>query len=143
MQYGTHIYIFTERWADDQLWVFDQAKALGLDVVEISVGDDVIFPPERTRDRAAALGLTITVGPGGAWPMECDLSSDDPAARDLGLAWRLTGKRVYLEKARRILNAYSELYPTLPIHDNNNKRDTKSGARVMSQTRTKPSVSAT
>jgi len=87
MQYGTHIYIFTERWADDQLWVLDQAKALGLDVVEISVGDDVVFTPERTRDRAAALGLAVTVGPGGAWPMECDLSSDDPAERAMGLNW--------------------------------------------------------
>lgn len=56
------------------------------------------------------------------------------AARDLGLAWQLTGKREYAEKARRIFSAYSELYLTLPIHDNNNKPDTKTGARVMSQT---------
>jgi hypothetical protein len=54
--------------------------------------------------------------------------------RDLGLAWRLTGKPEYLEKARRIVNAYSEIYPRLPIHDNNNKLDTKTGARIMSQT---------
>ncbi|MBI5280041.1 MAG: heparinase II/III family protein [Candidatus Solibacter usitatus] len=57
------------------------------------------------------------------------------AARDLGLAWRLTGKEEYAAKARRILNAYTRLYPALPIHDNNNnKPDTPSGARVMSQT---------
>src|SRR5574340_414111 len=56
------------------------------------------------------------------------------AVRDLGLAWHLTGKREYVEKARRILNAYSDLYPTLPIHDNNNKLNTKTGGRVMSQT---------
>jgi oligo-alginate lyase len=56
------------------------------------------------------------------------------SARDLGLAYVLTGKAEYAEKARRILNAYAAIYPTLPIHDNNNKLDTKSGARVMSQT---------
>jgi hypothetical protein len=56
------------------------------------------------------------------------------AARDLGLAWRLTGKPEFTEKARRIFRAYADLYPTLPIHDNNNKLDTKAGARVMSQT---------
>ena len=56
------------------------------------------------------------------------------AARDLGLAYRLTGSPKYAEKARRIFNAYSELYPKLPIHDNVNKLDTKRGARVMSQT---------
>jgi hypothetical protein len=61
-------------------------------------------------------------------------SANAQAVRDLGLAFRVTGKPEYLEKARRILNAYAELYPTLPIHDNNNKRDTKTGARIMSQT---------
>jgi hypothetical protein len=50
------------------------------------------------------------------------------------LAWQLTGKPVYAEKTRRILNAYSAIYPTLPIHDNANKIDTRSGARIMSQT---------
>ncbi len=56
------------------------------------------------------------------------------AARDLGLAFLLTGKAVYVEKARLIFSAYAELYPKLPIHDNDNKLDTKRGARVMSQT---------
>jgi len=56
------------------------------------------------------------------------------AARDLGVAYLLTGKSVYVEKARRIFADYAKLYPTLPIHDNNNKLDTKNGARVMSQT---------
>ncbi len=56
------------------------------------------------------------------------------ASRDLGLAWQLTGKPVYAEKARRILNAYSAIYPTLPIHDNTNRIDTRTGARIMSQT---------
>ncbi len=60
--------------------------------------------------------------------------SNAAAVRDLGLAFRLTGKPAYAEKARRILVAYADIYPTLPVHDNNNRPDTRTGARVMSQT---------
>jgi hypothetical protein len=56
------------------------------------------------------------------------------ATRDLGLAWKLTGKAEYAAKARPIFNAYAALYPTLPVHDNNNRVDGRSGARIMSQT---------
>ncbi|MBW7882391.1 MAG: sugar phosphate isomerase/epimerase [Caldilineaceae bacterium] len=87
MQYGAHIYLFTDRWSDSALWILDRARALGLDLVELSVGDDVEFTPARTRDRAAAMGLTLVIGPGGHWPLECDLSDDDAANRARGLAW--------------------------------------------------------
>ncbi len=87
MQYGAHIYIFTQRWDDHQLWVLDTAKRLGLDLVELSVGDDVRFSAQKTRQHAHSLGLTLTVGPGGAWPLDCDLSDDEPARRAKGLAW--------------------------------------------------------
>lgn len=56
------------------------------------------------------------------------------AARDLGLAFLLTGNGAYAAKARRIINAYSPLYKTLPIHDVDNKLNTPRGARVMCQT---------
>ena len=73
------------------------------------------------------------------WPVDYVVfmqRNDDTArsARNLGLAYQLTGKPEYAEKARRIFNAYSDIYLTLPIHDNNNKLDTKTGARIMSQT---------
>ena len=87
MQYGAHIYIFTDRWSDDQLPLLDTMHGLGLDLVELAVGDDVHFTPAKTRQHAAALGLTLTMGPGGAWPLHCDLSADDPAERAAGLAW--------------------------------------------------------
>jgi len=87
MKYGAHCYLFTERWSDDQLHLLDQAKELGLNMFELSVGDDVPFDHRRTRDRAASLGLDLMIGPGGAWPLQCDLSSDDPAERKMGLAW--------------------------------------------------------
>jgi D-psicose/D-tagatose/L-ribulose 3-epimerase len=87
MKFGAHSYIFTDTWTDDCLPILDQAKALGLDCFDIAVGDDVIFTPALTRRRAEQLGLDLMISPGGRWPMECDLSSDDPAERALGLEW--------------------------------------------------------
>jgi len=87
MKFGTHIYLLTDRWSDESLPLLDLARDLHLDMVELSVGDDVHFTPRLTRDRAASLGLDLLVGPGGSWPYECDLSADDPADRARGLAW--------------------------------------------------------
>jgi D-psicose/D-tagatose/L-ribulose 3-epimerase len=84
---GVHIYLFTDRWSDERLDILDTAARLGAGVVEIAVGDDVRFTPSLTRRRAEALGLRTYVGPGGYWPLECDLSSDDPDERARGLAW--------------------------------------------------------
>ncbi len=87
MKYGAHCYLFVERWSDSELHILDQARELGLDMFELSVGDDVVFDPVRTGERAASLGLDLLVGPGGAWPVECDLSADDQADRAKGLIW--------------------------------------------------------
>jgi D-psicose/D-tagatose/L-ribulose 3-epimerase len=87
MKYGVHAYIFTDRWSDSQLGILDTAKELGFDGIEIGVGDDVPFTPALTRQRAEALDLELFVGPGGLWPAECDLSADDLADRQRGLAW--------------------------------------------------------
>ena len=87
MQYGAHCYLFTDRWSDDSLPILDEMKGLGLDLAELSVGDDVVFTPRLTRDRAEALGLALVIGPGGAWPIEADLSADEAGDRALGLAW--------------------------------------------------------
>lgn len=43
------------------------------------------------------------------------------AVRDLGLAYRLTGQTKYGDKAKEILLAYAEKYPTYPLHDKNGK----------------------
>lgn len=87
MKYGAHCYLFTRSWSDADLSYLDTARELGLDMFELSVGDDVIFDPRRTGKRAAALGLDLILGPGGFWPLDCDLSSDDPSDRAKGLAW--------------------------------------------------------
>lgn len=87
MQFGAHCYLFTDSWSDAALSILDEMKALGLDLAELSVGDDVHFTPRLTRQRAEALGLTLVIGPGGAWPLSADLSADGAGERAEGLAW--------------------------------------------------------
>jgi D-psicose/D-tagatose/L-ribulose 3-epimerase len=87
MKLGLHCYLFTERWSDDCLDILDTARSLGAECFEVVVGDDIEFTPRFTRQRAEALGLTLTVGPGGLWPVECDLSADEPSDRAKGVAW--------------------------------------------------------
>jgi D-psicose/D-tagatose/L-ribulose 3-epimerase len=86
-KFGAHCFLFTERWSDASLHLLDTARELGLDCLEIAVGDDVDFTPRLTRRRAEALGLELVLSPGGLWPEACDLSADDPADRARGLAW--------------------------------------------------------
>ena len=97
-KFGAHQFLWSERWTDDSHRLLEHVRKLGLDGMEISLGDDVSFAPAPVRKRAAELGLELTVGPGNAWPMECDISSDDPAHRERGLAWH-----------RKILDRTAEL----------------------------------
>jgi D-psicose/D-tagatose/L-ribulose 3-epimerase len=87
MKLGLHCYLFTERWSDDRLHILATAQELGAECFEVVVGDDIEFTPQLTRQRAETLGLALTVGPGGLWPVECDISADEPADRARGLAW--------------------------------------------------------
>ena len=69
MKFGAHCYIWTDRWADDQLAWLDTAKELGLDAIEIAVGDDVHFTPRLTVSKAESLGMELMISPGGLWPI--------------------------------------------------------------------------
>ncbi len=87
MKYGAHCYLLTDRWSDKHLHLLDTARALDLDMFELSVGDDVRFDAPATGRHAASLGLDLLIGPGGLWPAECDLSADTQADRARGLEW--------------------------------------------------------
>jgi D-psicose/D-tagatose/L-ribulose 3-epimerase len=87
VKYGAHCYLFTRSWSDADVGFLDLARELGLDMFELSVGDDVDFDPRLTGRRAASLGLDLVVGPGGRWPLDADLASDDAADRARGLLW--------------------------------------------------------
>jgi D-psicose/D-tagatose/L-ribulose 3-epimerase len=108
VQYGAHSYIFVDRWTDDRVSLLDTVKDLGLDCFELGVGDDVQFSVELTRRRAEALGLHLLIGPGGAWPLECDLSSDLAEERSRGLAWHK--KQVDLANQLRAVAYCGALY---------------------------------
>ena len=84
---GAHSYLFTENWSDESLPILEQVRNLGAEVFEIGVGDDLDISSGPVRRRAEALGLTLTTGPGGHWPLECDLSSENPGNRKKGLEW--------------------------------------------------------
>ncbi|HNC23055.1 MAG TPA: sugar phosphate isomerase/epimerase family protein [Opitutaceae bacterium] len=81
MKIGAHIYLWMERWSDAEVGLLERARGLGLEAIELSVGLDVKFSAALTRRVAEANGITLLVGPGGAWPDGADLSDDDPANR--------------------------------------------------------------
>lgn len=81
MKLGAHIYLWMEKWSDREVGLFERAKKLGLDTIELSVGLDVPYDRALTRRAAKDAGITLVVGPGGAWPDNADLAADDPAHR--------------------------------------------------------------
>ena len=87
IKYGVHCYIFTDHWSDESIQILESAKELGAEVVEIAIGDDIHFTPELIRQKAEALDIALTTGPGGYWPLECDLSADDAEDRRNALIW--------------------------------------------------------
>lgn len=94
---GAHCYIFTERWADDQIHILETAHRLGVEVFEIAVGDDVHFTSSLTRRRAEELGVQLVVSPGGDWPRRYDLAAENAADRQQGLAWHQRQVRLAAE----------------------------------------------
>jgi len=112
-QLGAHQFIWTNHWTDEDLGILDQARELGCTLFEVSLGDDVAFDRERTRRHAESLGIELTVGPGNKWPMECNISSDDPHHRELGLQWH---KRVIEQAAELGAVAYCGANYSHPGH---------------------------
>lgn len=89
MRFGAHVYLWTEHWTRDPARLFGHAAELGLEWVEVSVGEDVTFDGLAVRRAAQAAGLEVAASPGGLWPMERDLSLADPDLRRDALAWHL------------------------------------------------------
>jgi len=81
------MYMWLERWSDDHLGLLNHIRDLDLDLFEVSLGDDSQISPQKLRHAAESLDLELTVGPGGVWPLECDISDPNPEHRALGIAW--------------------------------------------------------
>jgi D-psicose/D-tagatose/L-ribulose 3-epimerase len=89
LKFGAHIFLWIERWDDSKAGLFERAAGLGLTCLEIAVGDDVTLKAVDLRRRAEATGVEVILSPGGLWPVECDISVDDPAHRRRGLEWHV------------------------------------------------------
>jgi D-psicose/D-tagatose/L-ribulose 3-epimerase len=87
MKYAAHIYLWTDCWADSEVGLFARAKSLGIDLLEISIGDDVKFDAAITKQAAEDAGMGIVIGPGGQWPDNADLSGDEPEHRQRAYDW--------------------------------------------------------
>ena len=57
MQYAAHIYLWTKCWTDHEVGLFAHVRSLGVDLLEISIGDDVIFDVALTKRAAADAGM--------------------------------------------------------------------------------------
>lgn len=84
---GAHQFLWKSHWTDQDLGILDTVRQLGCTLFEVSLGDDVQFDRGRMRRHAESLGIELTVGPGNAWPEDCNISADDHMNRQLGLAW--------------------------------------------------------
>ena len=86
-KFGAHQFLWKSHWTDHDARILDQARALGLTLFEVSLGDDVSFNYRRLARHAEELGIELSIGPGNLWPMECNISHDDPGQRARGLGW--------------------------------------------------------
>src|SRR5207237_641466 len=84
---GAHSFLWTGRWTDAHLNLLNHARSLGLECLELALGDDVHFSTQPVRREAERLGMRLITGPGGLWPMDCDISHDDVAVCRRGLEW--------------------------------------------------------
>jgi D-psicose/D-tagatose/L-ribulose 3-epimerase len=113
MKYGAHVFLWTEKWTESYPDLFRRAASLGMDFVELSCGDDVIFDAAAVGAEARALGLEVTLSPGGRWPMDADISLPEPKSQRHGLDWH----RRYLDQAADLgATAYSGALYSHPGH---------------------------
>jgi len=90
LKFGAHIFLWIDQWNEKNYFLMKQAKDLGLNVLEIAIGNDVFFDHEKIKLLGKDLGMEIVVSPGGIWPNEADISSDNPEHRAFGLEWHKT-----------------------------------------------------
>ena len=87
IKFGAHIFIWIERWTNAGLPLFERAKALGLDCMDISIGDDIEFDEALVRKEAERMNMELFISPGNLWPMEADLSLPGNETGKAALDW--------------------------------------------------------
>lgn len=85
MRYGASTFIWASPFSNRTLDLIDHVKAIGFDIIEICVEDPATIDPPAIRERAARAGVSVTIC--GAFGPNRDLSSEDQAIREAGLAY--------------------------------------------------------
>lgn len=83
LRYAVHAYAWTSSWSNDDLWIIDHAKELGLDAVEIPLMEPGKVDAAAIGERARAHGLEVLASL--ALPEGADPAHEDPEIRRRGL----------------------------------------------------------
>ncbi|MCC7499456.1 MAG: alginate lyase family protein [Bryobacterales bacterium] len=86
-----------------------------------------------TRHRCPKCGAVYTGEPYDSVYVAHQHMRNSAAMRDMGLAFRFTGRQEFASRVSQLLLGYAERYASYPRHDPNGK-DTVNSGRVMSQT---------
>jgi D-psicose/D-tagatose/L-ribulose 3-epimerase len=85
MQFGASTFIWVSPFSGSTLDLIDKVGDLGFEIIEICVEDPGTIDPAAIRPRLERRGLKATVC--GAFGPDRDISSDDPAVREAGVAY--------------------------------------------------------
>ncbi|MGV3600326.1 MAG: sugar phosphate isomerase/epimerase family protein [Dyadobacter fermentans] len=82
MLFGASTFIWVSPFSTDNIDLLTKVKNMGYDIIEIAVEDTRIIDWKLIKDTARDLDLKITIS--GAFGPERDISSTDPAFREIG-----------------------------------------------------------
>lgn len=82
MLFGASTFIWVSPFSTDSIDLLTKVKNMGYDIIEIAVEDTRIIDWKLIKDTARDLDLKITIS--GAFGPERDISSTDPAFREIG-----------------------------------------------------------
>ncbi len=85
MKFGASTFIWTSPFSNRSLDLIDKAKTLGFELIEICVEDPTTIDASAIRSRMKSVGIGATVC--GAFGPDRDLSSNDQAVRENGIAY--------------------------------------------------------
>jgi D-psicose/D-tagatose/L-ribulose 3-epimerase len=85
VRYGASTFIWTSPFSNRTLDLIDHVKAIGFDIIEICVEDPETIDLPAILERAVRAGVSVTMC--GAFGPSRDLSSEDEAIREAGLAY--------------------------------------------------------
>lgn len=82
MQIGVNTWVWTSPFSTSDFHLIPKIKAMGFDLIEVALDDAAIIDADLLRKSAADNGLSIGIC--GAFGPNRDISSEDPAIRQLG-----------------------------------------------------------